>query len=78
MIDDDESPARFERRKQPLVHLGAVDRKIAYVVIVEDDCDEVELRGILGYGIIEGPLDEHEVGLRLVGQAFGDGRAGLR
>jgi hypothetical protein len=47
--------AGLQCRKQPLIHLGAVDRKVGDVVVVEDQRDQIELRRLFGHRIFERP-----------------------
>src|SRR4051812_520518 len=40
MVDDDEVATGFQRREEPLVHLRAVDGKVADVVVIQHDGDQ--------------------------------------
>ena len=77
MIDHDEMPAGFQSGKQPLIHLGAIDRQVRDVVVVEDEGDQVELRRAIGHRILERADHRYEIGLRMVGEALGERRARL-
>ena len=77
MINHDEMPARLQGGKQPLIHLGAVDRKVGDVVVVEDEGDQIELRRLIGHGILERSYHHNEIRLRLVAESLGKRRAWL-
>ena len=70
-------PAGFQGGKQPLVHLGAVDRKVSDVVVVENEGDQIELRGLIGHRILERTDHRQEIGLRMLAESLGKCRARL-
>jgi hypothetical protein len=77
-IDDDELAARLERRKEPLIHLRAIDGQVRDVVIVVDDGDQIELRRLVGDRILERPRNDDEIRLRMIGHSLRQRGARLR
>src|SRR5205823_15069440 len=75
--DQNEMPAGLQRGEQPLIHLGAVDRKVSDVVVVENEGDQIELRDLIGHRILERTYHRHEIGLRMVGESLGERLARL-
>src|SRR5439155_20963209 len=77
MIDHDQAAARLERREQTLIHPGTIDRKISDVVIIEDDGNEIQHGSLIRNRVVEGPRDQDEIRLWIIGEPLDERRPRL-
>ena len=61
MIGDHQNAARLERGEQLAVHLGAIDRHVGRVVVVEEEGDEVQIARIGRQRVVERPRQHDDV-----------------